>query len=175
MTSPRPRWVRAQLSLLCVGVLQRWGTGQVLQWGWDWLKWEVCYIGGGCAHSGLCCEHLSLRSDGQPIVTHAQWQRALGQRPDWSRFVPMGVTPSSGRWCFRCVWRQGGRCMDYAHRPRVCREYPYSVFFQSDGLHVGCGYHMLIRSFRWLWVPPSIARHSRWVEWMRWGETQWVG
>jgi len=132
-------------------------------------------MGGACAHSGMCCEHLSLRFNGQPIRTPTDWQRVLARRPDWSRFVPLGVTPVGDRLCFRCTKRGGGRCTDYDQRPRVCREYPYSVFFRVDGLHVGCGYRLVCRSFRWLWVPPSIRQQSRWVEWMRLGTQQWIG
>lgn len=125
---------------------------------WDLIKVEYYFIAGQCQHSGMCCKGLSLVIDGNRVNSLDQFNQVLKRKSDYSRFVP--IMDSSGEIDhFQCKCLDGSnRCTDYVRRPKICRDYPDSVFLQHDYIPEKCGYFVSRREFPIrLWIPDSVA------------------
>ena len=92
-----------------------------------------------CKQPGACCTRMHLRSEGDSDVALSFWAddlpmlRGLIRMAEWGLpFIPYAVAQEFSdkdgrkyqRLQYRCVdLGSDGRCMNYEHRPQLCRDY----------------------------------------------------
>jgi uncharacterized protein len=118
---------------------------------WGHMRFFLFVIDGACQHSGNCCRSLMLVRDGVSIDTMAAYDAMLKKTPEHRRFVPIfkpGDKPEQQIHRFRCTCLTADNlCSDYANRPKLCHQYPMSMFIKVGYIHSGCGYKVRFRGF----------------------------
>jgi Fe-S-cluster containining protein len=118
---------------------------------WFHMRLQLFVIQGGCQHSGNCCRSLMLVQDGHSVDTPEAYEALVKKTPSYSRFTPVLGKSREGLsriQRFRCTClTQDNRCNDYANRPRICHQYPMSMFIKLGYIHAGCGYKVQFRGF----------------------------
>lgn len=105
---------------------------------------QVVYdITGHCNKCGKCCRHM------YSIDTYTEKEFKIMQFlfPAYKRFYIKGKD-EEGNLIFACkLVTEEGLCSDYAHRLRMCRNYPAKKIAYKAQLHEGCGYKVNIKTF----------------------------
>ena len=118
---------------------------------WFHMRLQLFVIVGACQHSGNCCRSLMLVQEGRAVDTPEAYTALIVEQPTYSRFLPVLGTTHDGAsriHRFRCRCLTGdNRCNDYANRPRICHQYPMSMFIKLGYIHAGCGYKIQLRGF----------------------------
>ena len=105
----------------------------------DLIKQEVYEFGGGCKNSGNCCSQIMLYDNGKPIGSTDVWYNFLKRSPEYISFKPKVV--SNHIQYFDCSSLTcDNHCDRYEDRPQLCRNYPYSFFYQHGYIYDSCGY-----------------------------------
>lgn len=109
---------------------------------WDFLKWELFYIGGECRQCGSCCSGIMLYWKGHRVCSESEFQKLALQYPQkFSRFQYQ--LDSQGITAFDCICLTSDhRCSDYHNRPEICRHYPVNLFLQAEMVPLQCGYYL---------------------------------
>jgi len=160
MSSESGHWFRTQVLLIGYSMVV-WigGLKSIRLFLWDTLKLELFYIGGHCKSSGHCCKGLNIVVGGDRIETIRQFEAACVSNPSYSRFLPQINHGTISHFECRCLSSEN-RCGDYLGRPKICRDYPHSMFIHHGYIFAGCGYTVLPKRFsRRHWIPRNI-RHS---------------
>ena len=100
-------------------------------------------ITGKCKKCGKCCNHM------YSVDTYTEKEFKIMQFlfPQYRRFYIKGKD-EEGNFIFACkLVTPEGLCLDYKHRPRMCRKYPAKRIFYPGKLHDGCGYKVNIKTF----------------------------
>jgi uncharacterized protein len=147
----RPSLVFYSLYMLFWINEQMFRRTQWRDWLWFHMRLQLFVINGGCQHSGNCCRSLMLVQEGNAIDTTRAYDAVLQKMPTYSRFVPLfgkNKTGVSKIQKFRCTCLTAeNKCNDYANRPRICHQYPMSMFIKLGYIHAGCGYKVQFRGF----------------------------
>lgn len=118
---------------------------------WFHMRLQLFVIVGACQHSGNCCRSLMLVQEGRAVDTPAAYTALIAEKPTYSRFLPVLGTTHDGAsriHRFRCACLTAdNRCNDYANRPRICHQYPMSMFIKLGYIHAGCGYKVQFKGF----------------------------
>lgn len=119
---------------------------------WTFIKFDLFEIKGGCQNSGYCCQHLMLQDKGKPINTVHLFESLKKKEPIFNRFH-IAKREAGKIIYFGCSsLSKSLLCLDYETRPRLCRQYPYSVFLEEDRIRAGCGYFVNRKKWRPTWV-----------------------
>lgn len=125
---------------------------------WHMVKLELYYISGACAHSGYCCQNMQLVVKGKSLDDLVAFEQYKLKYPAYSRFMPsLNSDQTIRQFSCKCLSSQN-LCTDYQNRPSVCRQYPFSTFFQFDYIRSGCGYKVKRTHFIPSWIPLVIQR-----------------
>jgi uncharacterized protein len=121
------------------------------EWLWFHLRLQLFVIVGECQHSGNCCRSLMLVQSGKSVDTPAAYAALIKKKPDYTRFLPVLGQDRKGLQTihrFRCsCLTTDNRCNDYSNRPKICHQYPMSMFIKVGYIHAGCGYRVQLRGF----------------------------
>jgi len=106
----------------------------------DDISDQIASIGFRCRECGACCRHVAEDSN-LVIVSPAEvraimaatgmaWDEIAEPYPDFIGSENGGKYTFA--WCIRrtadaCIFLQDGRCSIYAHRPWICRTYPFML------------------------------------------------
>ena len=105
------------------------------------IKQEVYEFSGGCKHSGNCCRGLMLYENGSPIDSVEQWKQYVKTHSEYATFIPQVKSHFIQQ--FDCSSLTcDNQCDRYQDRPKMCRNYPYSFFYQHGYIHNSCGYNV---------------------------------
>ena len=102
-----------------------------------------CEITGECKQCGKCCNYM------YSIDTYTEKEFKIMQflYPKYKRFYIKGKD-EFGNLIFACkLVTADGKCSDYKHRLRMCRNYPAKRIFYPAKLHEGCGYKVHVKTF----------------------------
>tara|TARA_A100001015_G_C14994186_1_gene715418 strand:- start:1435 stop:1914 length:480 start_codon:yes stop_codon:yes gene_type:complete len=123
----------------------------------DMLKEDVFEIKGGCKHSGNCCHGIMLYDGQQSIDSPQHWDQFLKKFPSLHSFKP---TVKFGKiTAFDCTSLTcNNRCDRYQDRPSICKNYPYSFFYQHGYIYDACGYSVERNQQKYNWLLPSLKR-----------------
>ena len=113
-----------------------------IRWLWLKLTGKQVVIRGHCLQCGNCCRRISLMVDGKWIKTEKQFNEALKEFPDFSRFTPIPREKSEGI-IFTCTHlTKDNLCGDYSGRPDLCRRHPtLNTWFNGAEIGRYCGYY----------------------------------
>ena len=120
----------------------------------DLLKEAIYVFGGQCQHSGQCCRSIMVYHQGVPINNIKDWAKFSASYPSFQPNIKDKAIES-----YDCdhLTKQN-RCGDYEHRPTMCRQYPYSYFYQHGHIHASCGYTVKSDPSKMRWVIPTIRQ-----------------
>ena len=111
---------------------------------WEWIRFELFWVAGGCQHSGNCCRNLMLMVDRKTVHTRSDFEALLQKSPEHGRFTPH--YQDAHIQSFSCSKLSPNQmCTDYDNRPQVCQNYPASNFIMGLDLHDGCGYFVALK------------------------------
>ncbi len=140
--------------LVVVGIvgfsLSRWFRRERLKdFFWDILKFELYYVAGGCANSGMCCQSLTLVKAGNVVRDRSVFDAMVLENPrTYSRFMPvLGREGEIHHFSCECLTPER-TCNDYENRPRFCQQYPISAFVKDGVIRQGCGYSVQLKGKR---------------------------
>ncbi len=106
----------------------------------DDISDQIASIGFRCRGCSACCRHVAEDSNlviVSPVEVRAimaatgmTWDEIVEPYPDFLDSENGGVYTFA--WCVRrtadaCIFLQDGRCSIYAHRPWICRTYPFML------------------------------------------------
>ena len=123
----------------------------------EMLKHDVYRFGGGCKHSGSCCSKIMLYDDGAPIEYIQQWKTYLQKNPSYYSFKPnieAGQIQHFDCESLTC----DNRCDRHQTRPIMCRNYPYSFFYEHGYIYESCGYTVYKDDLKFNRLLPMIKR-----------------
>ena len=115
------------------------------------IKQDVYKISGSCKNTGNCCRGVMLYDSKIPINSLSQWDLFKKKFPEFSSFEP--ITQSGKINQFNCMsLTQDNFCSQYNSRPQVCRNYPFSFFYQHGYIYDSCGYFVVrdLKKFKFL-------------------------
>jgi Fe-S-cluster containining protein len=98
-------------------------------------------VRGQCEMCGACCKKISLDIGGSWVRSVRRFKRLVRKNSDYARFEITG-RDRNGYLEFRCTWLQkDGTCRDYDNRLQICRSYPDTeLYFTNGKLIKGCGF-----------------------------------
>jgi Fe-S-cluster containining protein len=119
---------------------------------WNFIKFDLFVIDGGCKHSGYCCQHLMIQDKGQAVDTTHAFSELQKKEPSFDRFYVNEIEGDRIKYYGCASLSESMTCLEYDTRPSLCRQYPYSMFLDVDKIRKGCGYFVRRRSWRPRWV-----------------------
>lgn len=120
---------------------------QLREWCWLHMRLQLFVIRGACQHSGNCCRSLMLIQSGKSVDTMSAYVALVQREPLYARFQPeVGIQDRVHRFRCSCLTEQN-LCNDYDNRPKICQQYPMSMFVKLGYIHAGCGYRVQFRGF----------------------------
>ena len=123
----------------------------------DLIKQEVYEFVGACKNTGNCCRRIMLYDNGAPIGSAKHWNDFLKQYPEYGSFKPN--IKSNEIQHFDCSsLSSDNHCDRYDERPQLCRNYPYSFFYQHGYIYDSCGYSVKKKDTAFNWLLPIIKQ-----------------
>ncbi len=131
------------------------------------LRFYLFPIKGDCQHSGNCCRGIMLYYDNEAITSLKKYQLLSSTFSHDKRFVPnMGSSDSqcseesiSSYNCSKLSSQN--KCLSYHDRPQLCRQYPWSYFYDHGRLKPNCGYFIAYRRVYFPFIPISLTQLIR--------------
>ena len=110
----------------------------------EFVPERVSYeITGECRQCGKCCNYMYSFD----TYTEKEFKIMQFLYPKYKRFYIKG-RDDEGNLIFACkLVTPDGKCSDYKHRLRMCRNYPEKRINYPAKLHEGCGYKVNIKTF----------------------------
>lgn len=110
----------------------------------EFVPERVSYeITGECKQCGKCCNYMYSMD----TYTEKEFKIMQFLYPKYKRFYIKGKD-EFGNLIFACkLVTPDGKCSDYKHRLRMCRNYPAKRINYPAKLHDGCGYKVNIKTF----------------------------
>ena len=110
----------------------------------DFVPERVSYeITGECRQCGKCCNYMYSFD----TYTEKEFKIMQFLYSKYKRFYIKGKD-EDGNLIFACrLVNPDGKCSDYKHRLRMCRNYPAKRINYPAKLHEGCGYKVNIKTF----------------------------
>ncbi len=110
----------------------------------EFVPERVSYeITGECRQCGKCCNYMYSFD----TYTEKEFRIMQFLYPKYKRFYIKG-RDDEGNLIFACkLVTPDGKCSDYKHRLRMCRNYPAKRINYPAKLHEGCGYKVNIKTF----------------------------
>lgn len=110
----------------------------------EFVPERVSYeITGECKQCGKCCNYMYSMD----TYTEKEFKIMQFLYPKYKRFYIKGKD-EFGNLIFACkLVTPDGKCSDYKHRLRMCKNYPAKRINYPAKLHDGCGYKVNIKTF----------------------------
>lgn len=126
------------------------------------LRFLLFPIQGACQHSGNCCRGIMLYHNSEIINTLKQYNLLSERFSSDHRFRPVlnendsSETQISHYNCTKLSTEN--YCVSYHDRPSLCRQYPWSFFYEHGYLKSNCGYFLKMRSVFLPFIPSILER-----------------
>lgn len=108
---------------------------------WDLLKIQIFYVSGQCQHSGHCCRALRIYDKGKALSKISEFNKKKEEDFRFKRFYIHGIDQFSLRFSCSSLSKYN-RCLQYETRPEICKNYPYSMFLNSEYISPNCAYFL---------------------------------
>ncbi|OQY20668.1 MAG: hypothetical protein B6I36_00010 [Desulfobacteraceae bacterium 4572_35.1] len=97
------------------------------------LTGKELILTGHCRQCGACCRRLQLEESKRWLRSKRTFERLVKNEPQFSRFKIIG-RDQQGLLVFNCTMlASDNRCLDYANRPQLCRDFPNKGIFLCGG------------------------------------------